>query len=324
MKRALAFAALFLAAAVLLWQPTQHAAAPDNAPRYTQAGKLVKPANYREWIYLSSGLGMNYRPAQNGGQAAGMFTNVFVNPESYRAFLQTGKWPDKTTFALEVYSPATHSAPNQQGLFQDSLMAVEAEVKDSSTPEVWRYYDFGAAANEAQALPQADCFACHEKSAAVEHSFVQFYPQLLEVALAKGVIKPGVEIPLNLARFEKLIVEKGWEAAEAAYRADRKQHEHSLLDQRALNSLAYQLEQNNRLQDGLAVAELVTRDYPSSANAWDTLSEGYETAGRKEDAMRAARKALETLPADQALSDDVKQRLEKIEKERISRLTPAP
>jgi len=324
MKRTLALAVLFFAAAALLWQPAQHAAASDNAPHYTQGGKLIKPANYREWIYLSSGLGMNYRPAQNGGQATGMFTNVFVNPESYRAFLQTGQWPDKTTFALEVYSPATHSAPNKQGLFQDTLMAFEAEVKDSSTPELWRYYDFGTTATEAQPLPQGGCFACHEKSAAVEHSFVQFYPQLLEVALAKGVIKPGVQIPLNAARFEKLIVEKGWEAAEAAYRADRKQQEHSLLDERALNSLSYQLAQNHRLQDGLAVAELVTREYPSSANAWDTLSEGYETAGRKQDSVRAARKVLETLPADKSLSDDLRQRLQTIEKERIARLSPAP
>jgi len=320
MKRILALAVLFLAATVLLWQPAQHAAVPDNAPRYSQDGKLLKPANYREWVYLSSGLGMNYRPAQNGGQATGMFTNVFVNPESYRGFLQTGKWPDKTTFALEVYSPATHSDPNKQGLFQDTLMAFEAEVKDSSTPEVWRYYDFGAAA-EAQPLPQGACFACHEQSAAVEHSFVQFYPQLLEVALAKGVIKPGVEIPLNAARFEKLIAEKGWEAAEAAYRADRKQHEHSLLDERALNSLAYQLVQNNRLQDGLAVAELVANEYPSSANAWDTLSESYETAGRRQDSVRAARKALEALPADKALSDAGKQRIEQIEKKRIAELS---
>ena len=323
MKRTMALAVLFLVAAALLWQPGKHAAAPDNAPRYTQDGKLLKPANYREWVYLSSGLGMNYRPAQNGGQSSGMFTNVFVNPESYRAFQQTGQWPDKTTFVLEVYSPATHSGPNKQGFFQDTLMAVEAEAKDSSTPEVWRYYDFGPTATEAQALPQGGCFSCHDQNAAVEHSLVQFYPQLLEVALAKGTIKPGVQIPLNAGRFEKLILEKGWEAAEAAYRADRKQQEHSLLDERALNSLAYQLAGNKRLPDGLAVAELVTREYPASANAWDTLSEGYETAGRKEDSVRAARKALELAPADKALSEAQKQQIEKIEKERIARLTPA-
>ena len=29
-------------------------------PQFTADGQLVRPADYREWIYLSSGLGMNY------------------------------------------------------------------------------------------------------------------------------------------------------------------------------------------------------------------------------------------------------------------------
>ena len=43
MKRTLALVVLFFTVAVLLWQPAQHAAASDNAPRYTQDGKLINP-----------------------------------------------------------------------------------------------------------------------------------------------------------------------------------------------------------------------------------------------------------------------------------------
>jgi hypothetical protein len=320
MKRTVVLITLLLAAAALAYVPSQHAADAPNAPRYTKDGKLIKPANYREWVYLSSGLGMNYRPAQNGGTAPGMFTNVFVNPESYHEFMRTGKWPDKTTFALEVYSPATHSDPNKQGMFQDRLMAVEAEVKDSSTPEVWRYYDFGTERTEAEAEPQEGCFSCHDKSAAVEHSFVQFYPQLLEVALAKGVIKPGVDIPLNASRFRKMIVEQGFAAAEAAYRADRQKHEGSILDERTLNGLVYELARNQHAKEGVAVAELMTREHAGSANAWDTLADSYEMAGRPKDAAAAARKVLELLPTDAALSESQRQQLEKVEKERLAKL----
>ena len=32
---------------------------PDD-PRYTSDGQLMRPEKYREWIYLSSGLGMTY------------------------------------------------------------------------------------------------------------------------------------------------------------------------------------------------------------------------------------------------------------------------
>jgi hypothetical protein len=37
----------------------------------------------------------------------------------------------------------------------------------------------------------AGCNACHSKNAAVEHTFVQFYPTLLEIAKAKGTLNPS-------------------------------------------------------------------------------------------------------------------------------------
>src|SRR5437899_4248044 len=70
-----------------------------DGPRYAPGtNDLLRPADYREWIFVGSSLGLDYR-APTPGQAPG-FGNVFVNPSSYRAFLQTGKWPDKTTFVL--------------------------------------------------------------------------------------------------------------------------------------------------------------------------------------------------------------------------------
>ena len=59
-------------------------------------------ANYREWIYLTSGIDMSYTPMSAGMQDHSMFDNVFVNPEAYRSFLATGTWPDKTVMVLEV------------------------------------------------------------------------------------------------------------------------------------------------------------------------------------------------------------------------------
>ena len=54
-----------------------------DRPTYTSAGELVRSEAYREWIYLSSGLGMVYGPAAAAGAGRPpMFTNVFVNPAS--------------------------------------------------------------------------------------------------------------------------------------------------------------------------------------------------------------------------------------------------
>src|SRR5262249_28578053 len=66
-----------------------------NVPAYTADGKLVLPANYRDWTFLTSGFGMNYSA---GTSFRPMFTNVYVTPEAVQGFKSTGKWPDKSMF----------------------------------------------------------------------------------------------------------------------------------------------------------------------------------------------------------------------------------
>src|SRR4249919_792634 len=90
-----------------------------NEPRYTADGQLTRPENYREWIYLSSGLGMTYGPAASTNPANPLFDNVFVTPAAYKSFQTTGTWPDKTMFVLEVRSAATKGSINNGGHFQD-------------------------------------------------------------------------------------------------------------------------------------------------------------------------------------------------------------
>ena len=40
-------------------------------PRYTADGQLILPSDYREWVFLSSGLGMTYNPPNTPGHANG-------------------------------------------------------------------------------------------------------------------------------------------------------------------------------------------------------------------------------------------------------------
>jgi hypothetical protein len=165
--------------------------APTDGPRYTGTA-LVRPTDYREWIFLSSGLGMTYEPPSANPRPP-TFGNVFVNPSSYRAFMQTGKWPDKTIFVLEFRNSASEESINKSGRFQTGLAAVEAEVKDSRFPDGWAYFTFrgASAAEPMSASDSASCVECHTKNTAVERTFVQFYPTLLEVARRTGTVKPG-------------------------------------------------------------------------------------------------------------------------------------
>ena len=158
-----------------------------QGPEFT-GDKLVRPADYREWIFLSSGLGMTYG---SEGPSAPRFDNVFVNRASYKAFLETGAWPDKTMFVLEVRDSASKGSINLAGHYQAEDFRLSAEVKDSTRfKDKWEYFAFPASGEPAAPLPRsAGCFACHSQHAAVENTFVQFYPTLITVARAKGTIK---------------------------------------------------------------------------------------------------------------------------------------
>jgi len=74
---------------------------------------------------------------------------------------------------------------NKLGHFQTDWMGMAVEVKDSS-----RFPDKGvtSALAATKAMPKGNgCWSCHEEHAAVEHTFVQFYPTLKPVAKKFGV-----------------------------------------------------------------------------------------------------------------------------------------
>ena len=159
-------------------------------PRYTADGQLTLPGDYREWVFLSSGLGMTYQPTPGRSEPA--FTNVFVSPSAYRSFLLTGKWPDKTMLVLEVRASATRGSINQGGSYQSGLIGIEGEVKDSAKfpGNGWAFFGFGKASTGKMLPRTQDCYSCHLEHGAVDNTFVQFYPVLLEIAKQKGTLKP--------------------------------------------------------------------------------------------------------------------------------------
>ena len=186
--------ALFAASLICLGLPAQQAKTEE--PRYTDKGELLRPDNYREWIYLSSGLGMTYGTVEaNANPADQQFDNVFVTPAAYREFLKTGTWPDKAMFALEVRRSASKGSINNGGHYQEGLAAVEIHLKDASRfPIKWAFFGFGPADKTAKPFPAgSSCQTCHAKSGAVDQTFVQFYPTLIPVAKAKGTFKAEAE-----------------------------------------------------------------------------------------------------------------------------------
>lgn len=154
-------------------------------PQYDEKGQLLRPADYREWMFVSAGYGMNYSPGPGSHE---MFTNVFVQRWAYDEFMKSGKWPEQTMFVIDERDAASRSSINQKGHYQTDLMGLAVEIKDSArNPDKWAYYGFGAENKSAGAMPHGNpCWTCHEEHAAVEHTFVQFYPTLKPVAKKFG------------------------------------------------------------------------------------------------------------------------------------------
>lgn len=166
-----------------------------DGPGYTADGGLKFPARYREWVFLTSGVDMSYdlkpQPADHT-----MFNNVFVNPSAYKAFLMTGVWPDGTMLVLENRGGESARSINTRGRTQSQeLMGLEVHVKDSTGPAAkltgdWAFYSFDNQV-EAKLIPRpSSCYTCHEAHAAVDTTFVQFYPTLLGVAQKKATLSP--------------------------------------------------------------------------------------------------------------------------------------
>jgi hypothetical protein len=94
---------------------------------------------------------------------------------------------------LEIRTAASKGSINQGGSYQSGVLAVEGEVKDlSKFPGTgWAFFAFGKSSTGKMLPPSQDCYACHAEHGAVDNTFVQFYPALLEIAKQKGTLTGG-------------------------------------------------------------------------------------------------------------------------------------
>jgi hypothetical protein len=173
----------FLAPLLLLAAATDESA----GPRYASDGALLPPADYREWVFLSSGLDMSY---SDGASMPGhsMFDNVFVDPAGWATFKRTGHWPDKTMFVMEVRGASSKGSINQQGHYQtEELMGAEVHVRDDARFKGgWGFFVL-AGETPARLLPySAPCYECHQAHGAVDTTFTQFYPTAKPIAVKAG------------------------------------------------------------------------------------------------------------------------------------------
>ena len=131
---------------------------------------------------------MAYGPSKRTGEHK--FDNVFVNPEAYKAFSETGTWPDETMLVLEVRTAEGKGSINQKGNFQGTeVTGLEVHVKDQVRFRGhWAFFAFDNGKTATMIPTTAACYSCHAAHGAVDTTFVQFYPTLLTIAKRKGTL----------------------------------------------------------------------------------------------------------------------------------------
>jgi Cytochrome P460 len=200
---------LLVAGVTLCLQPSRDSADDRSgrqtaAPQYDPEGRLKLPEGFETWVFVGSNIGLEYRenlaattPREKKRRAAatiGDFHNVYINPEAYKHYRDTGKFPEKTVLIMDVYE-AKDKEPRdivKGGFFPGARRSIEVAVKNSNRPDKsktdWAYYAFEHPdrPEPAKAFKDDECYACHKQHAADDNVWVQFYPTLL-----RGHKNPG-------------------------------------------------------------------------------------------------------------------------------------
>lgn len=108
-------------------------------------------------------------------------------------------------------------------------------------------------------------------------------------------------------------------AAQVFHQARKRDPEAFVFPEYPINLLGYSQLQAGNKEDAIKLFKLNTEVYSASANAQDSLSDGYLAAGKKDLALAAEEKCLELLPAD-TQNAQFKPELEKQAREKIAKL----
>ena len=123
------------------------------------------------------------------------------------------------------------------------------------------------------------------------------YARNLDPALA--AVRAYHPEPSAAERMEAALERASIEEAMHTYRAYRADPRHAYVDtEDQLNSLGYTLLERKRVPAAVAIFELNAAEHPRSANAYDSLGDGYLQLGRKAAAIRSYRKSLELDPSN--------------------------
>src|SRR5690242_1664498 len=99
------------------WLAPAPAAPPQRAARFEGKDTLLRPEGYREWVFVGSSLGLRYDEGKKQPERP-EYKNVYIDPAAYRAYRETGAFPQGTVLVLESAAGEEKKEPGLRGSFQ--------------------------------------------------------------------------------------------------------------------------------------------------------------------------------------------------------------
>lgn len=165
----------------------------DIPPVYNEAGELIQPKDFREWVFIGAPLtphGLN-----NGRANFPEFHNVYTQPAAFKAYRATGKWPEGTMMVKELqlvdgpaeFEDGSRYEPSGRGYFPGAVNGLDVSVKDSrrfAESQNWGYFNFNHSAPpylaSAGVRPIGECAGCHIANADEDMVYVKLYKPILD------------------------------------------------------------------------------------------------------------------------------------------------
>jgi tetratricopeptide (TPR) repeat protein len=115
-----------------------------------------------------------------------------------------------------------------------------------------------------------------------------------------------VLFPDPVERLARAATANGVDSALALYPVLRRTYPASMVDERTLNTLGYELLQAGKLQDALSVFQRNVAEYPNASNPHDSLGEAYMALGNRAKAIEHYERSLALDPANTNAVDRLK------------------
>lgn len=152
-----------------------------NYARYTADNELLRPRNYREWVFIGASVTPN--DLNDGSPAFPEFHNVYIDPASWAHWKKTGDFRNGTVIVKELVGVGSNAAVSGNGYFPGEFNGIAAMVKDdkrfADRPENWAFFGFASyEARNGNIQADESCSSCHKENAGQDMVFTQYYPVL--------------------------------------------------------------------------------------------------------------------------------------------------